>query len=85
MDCFESRKFLYIFDLLSNINRMLQLMKLKIKGEIVKWKKQLYSKVIRKLIRDLNDIKEALKDMDYENAEKLLDHLIEDTQKGIED
>lgn len=39
----------------------------------------------RKLIRDLNDIKEALKDMDYENAEKLLDHLIEDTQKGIED
>ena len=35
--------------------------------------------------RFLNDIKEALKEKDYENAEKLLDQLIEDTQKGIED
>lgn len=39
----------------------------------------------RKLIRDLNDIKETLKEKDYEKAEKLLDNLIEDTQKGIED
>lgn len=39
----------------------------------------------RKLMRDLNDIKKALKEKDYESAEKLLDQLIEDTQKGIED
>jgi hypothetical protein len=37
------------------------------------------------LILELKELKEALKEKDYEKAEKLLDVLISDTQKGIED
>jgi len=38
----------------------------------------------RMLLRDLKDIKEALQTKDYDKAEKMIDVLIEDTQKDIE-
>lgn len=44
-----------------------------------------FKSYLRRLIRDLKDLKAALKAKDYEKAEKLVDDLIEDTQKDIED
>lgn len=44
-----------------------------------------FKSYLRRLIRDLKDLKAALKAKDYEKAEKLIDDLIEDTQKDIED
>lgn len=44
-----------------------------------------FKSYLRRLIRDLKDLKEALKAKDYEKAEKLVDDLIDDTQKDIED
>ena len=38
-----------------------------------------------KLLQDLKDLKEALKEKEYEKAEKMVDKLIDDTQSGIED
>lgn len=40
---------------------------------------------LRRLLQDLKDLKEVLKSKDYEKAEKMVDQLIDDTQKGIED
>ena len=37
------------------------------------------------LRRLLQDLKEALKNKEYERAETMVDKLIDDTQKGIED
>lgn len=39
----------------------------------------------RGLLRQLNRQKEAMESGDFETARKLLDELIDDTQKGIED
>ena len=39
----------------------------------------------RGLKRHLKKLKEAMQSKDYEQAERLLDELIEDTQKSIED
>ena len=44
-----------------------------------------FKSYLRMLILELKELKEALKEKDYEKAEKLLDVLISDTQKGIED
>lgn len=44
-----------------------------------------FKSYLRRLIRDLKDLREALKQKDYEKAEKMIDILIEDTQKDIED
>ena len=44
-----------------------------------------FKSYLRRLIRDLKDLKAALKAKDYDKAEKLIDDLIEDTQKDIED
>lgn len=44
-----------------------------------------FKSYLRRLMRDLKDLREALKSKDYEKAEKLIDDLIEDTQKDIED
>lgn len=44
-----------------------------------------FKSYLRMLILELRELKEALKQKDYEKAEKLLDVLIDDTQKGIED
>ena len=38
----------------------------------------------RLLLRDLQNVKEALTGQDYETAEKLVNELINDTQKDVE-
>ena len=40
---------------------------------------------LRSLMRQLKALKEAVVAKDFEKAERLLDELIEDTQKNIED
>lgn len=44
-----------------------------------------FKSYLRRLLQDLKDLKEALKSKDYEKAESMVDRLIDDTQKGIED
>ena len=44
-----------------------------------------FKSYLRRLHQDLKDLKEALKNGEYEKAEKFTDKLIEDTQKGLED
>lgn len=44
-----------------------------------------FKSYLRRLLQDLKDLKETLKDKDYEKAEGMIDNLINDTQKGIED
>lgn len=44
-----------------------------------------FKSYLRRLLQDLKDLKEALKSKEYENAEKMVDKLIDDTQSGIED
>lgn len=44
-----------------------------------------FKSYLRRLIRDLKDVRAALKAKDYEKAEKLIADLIEDTQNDIED
>ena len=39
-----------------------------------------FKSYLRRLLQDLKDLKEV-----YEKAEKMVDQLIDDTQKGIED
>ena len=40
---------------------------------------------LRSLMRQLKALKEAMKNKDYDTAERLIDELIEDTQNNIED
>ena len=44
-----------------------------------------FKSYLRRLLQDLKDLKEALKNGEYEKAEQMADKLIDDTQKGIED
>lgn len=44
-----------------------------------------FKSYLRRLLQDLKDLKEALKNKEYEKAEIMVDKLIDDTQKGIED
>ena len=44
-----------------------------------------FKSYLRRLLQDLKDLKEALREKNYEKAEKMVDKLIDDTQKGIED
>ncbi len=44
-----------------------------------------FKSYLRRLLQDLKDLKEALKNKEYERAETMVDKLIDDTQKGIED
>ena len=44
-----------------------------------------FKSYLRKLLRDLKDLKEAANKKDLEEVKKLIDQLIEDTQKDIED
>lgn len=44
-----------------------------------------FKSFLRAQLRLLKELKAALTNKDYESAEKLVDELIEDTQKGIED
>lgn len=48
-------------------------------------KMAVFKSYLRRLMRDLKDLKKAIKEKDLEKAEKLLNDLIEDTQKDIED
>lgn len=44
-----------------------------------------FKSYLRRLLQDLKDLKEALNSEDKEKVEKMVDQLIDDTQKGIED
>lgn len=44
-----------------------------------------FKSYLRRLIRDLKDLKKAISEKNFEEAERLVDILIEDTQKDIED
>ncbi|HJC47125.1 MAG TPA: hypothetical protein IAA04_03620 [Candidatus Lachnoclostridium pullistercoris] len=44
-----------------------------------------FKSYLRRLLQDLKDLKEAIKNGEYEKAEQMADRLIDDTQKGIED
>lgn len=44
-----------------------------------------FKSYLRRLLQDLKDLKEALKNKEYDKAETMVDRLIDDTQKGIED
>ena len=44
-----------------------------------------FKSYLRRLLQDLKDVKEAANKKDLEEVKKLVDKLIEDTQKGIED
>lgn len=45
----------------------------------------LFKSYLRRLLQDLKDLKEAIHNKEYEKAEEMVDKLIDDTQKGIED
>lgn len=47
--------------------------------------KIIFKGYLRGLARQLKAVKEAMTARDYEKAEKLIEDLIEDTQKNIED
>ena len=47
--------------------------------------KKIFKAYLRGLMRSLKALKTALKEKEYVKAEKILDDLIKDTQKGIED
>ena len=47
--------------------------------------KLIFKSYSRLLLRDLKNVKEALKTKDYETAERIVNELISDTQKDIED
>lgn len=44
-----------------------------------------FKSYLRSLLRQLVELKKAIKEKDFETSERLIDQLIEDTQKGIED
>ena len=44
-----------------------------------------FKSYLRAILRELKALKEAFQKKDYEKAEKLIDQMIEDVQKGIED
>ncbi len=44
-----------------------------------------FKSYLRRLMRDLKELKRAIHEKDYELAERLIDELIEDTQNDIED
>lgn len=46
---------------------------------------RIFKAYLRGLFRELKGMQTALKEKDYAEAERRLDGLIEDTQKGVED
>lgn len=44
-----------------------------------------FKSYLRRLLQDLKDLREAMENNDIEKVKKIVDNLIEDTQKGIED
>ena len=45
----------------------------------------IFKSYLRRLLQDLKDLKQTIKNGDTEKAVKLTEQLIEDTQKGLED
>ena len=44
-----------------------------------------FKSYLRRLLQDLKDLREAIENNETEKVKKIIDNLIEDTQKGIED
>lgn len=44
-----------------------------------------FKSYLRRLLQDLKDLQKVLKAKEYEKADEMVDNLITDTQKGIED
>jgi len=44
-----------------------------------------FKSYLRRLLQDLKDLKNALRDKDYSRAEELVDTLITDTEHGLQD
>lgn len=44
-----------------------------------------FKSYLRRLLQDLKDLREAANQNDLEKVKELIDKLIEDTQRGIED
>lgn len=47
--------------------------------------KIIFKSYLRRLSQDLRDLKKAIADKEYDKATKMIDKLIDDTQKDIED
>ena len=47
--------------------------------------KIIFKNYLRRLLQDLKDLKEMIKQEDYKKADNMIDNLINDTQSGIED
>lgn len=47
--------------------------------------KIIFKSYLRRLLHDLKDLKEMIKQEDYKKADNMIDNLINDTQSGIED
>ena len=45
----------------------------------------IFKSYLRRLLHDLKELKKALQSQDHARAEELIDLLITDTQKGLED
>lgn len=46
--------------------------------------KIIFKSYLRRLLQDLKDLKEMIKQEDYKKADNMIDNLINDTQSGIE-
>ena len=44
-----------------------------------------FKSYLRRLLQDLKDLKETIKNGEYEKAEKMTEKFIDETQKAIED
>lgn len=47
--------------------------------------KIIFKSYLRRLLQDLKDLKEMIKQEDYKKADNMIDNLINDIQSGIED
>jgi len=47
--------------------------------------RSVFKSYLRRLLQDLKDLNEALKNKEYDRASEMTEKFIEDTQKGIED
>ena len=54
------------------------------KGEVME-DMSVFKSYLRRLLQDLKDLKEVIRSGKLDQAEEMIDRLIGDTQKGIED
>jgi hypothetical protein len=55
------------------------------RGDMMDETNAIFKSYLRKLLRDLKDLQNAIQKTDFEKAQSLLVDLIADTQEGIED